>query len=292
MLLTWIGVLISGFIFANLGGSLLPDFDEGSIQMNVTLPSGSSLEASNTISSLVDQTLNGMRKSESRPDGEVLGFVRRTGRAELDEHALPVNSSEYIISMNPDSGLSREQAKKKIRDQVKSDVPGVTIEVEQPLAHLINHMVSGVYAQIAIKIFGDDINELERLAKTTERILGKVKGITDPVVEPIRRTEELHIRLRPDDLAFYGVTRQYVGSVLQTALQGETVSKVIEGQRRFDLLIRLEEQYRTDYTNLDRLRIDLPDGVQVELAQLADVEIADGPNSVFRENARRRIVIR
>ena len=138
MLLTWIGVLISGFIFANLGGSLLPDFDEGSIQMNATLPSGSSLEASNTISSLVDQTLNGMRKSDSRPNGEVLGFVRRTGRAELDEHALPVNSSEYIISMNPDSGLSREQAKKKIRDQVRSDVPGVTIEVEQPLAHLIN----------------------------------------------------------------------------------------------------------------------------------------------------------
>ena len=101
MLLTWIGVLISGLIFANLGGSLLPDFDEGSIQMNATLPSGSSLEASNAISSLVDQTLNGMRKSESRPDGEVLGFVRRTGRAELDEHALPVNSSEYIISDEP-----------------------------------------------------------------------------------------------------------------------------------------------------------------------------------------------
>ena len=292
MLLTWVGVLISGFVFANLGGSLLPDFDEGSIQVNVTLPSGSSLEASNTISGLVDQTLNGLRKNDSRPDGEVLGFVRRTGRAELDEHAMPVNSSEYIIAMNPESGLNREQAKKKIRNQIESDVPGVTIEVEQPLAHMINHMVSGVYAQIAIKIFGDDINELERLAKTTERIIQDVDGITTPVVEPIRRTEELHIRLRPNDLAFYGVTRQYVGSVLQTALQGEVVSKVIEGQRRFDLLIRLEEEYRTDYTNLDRLRIDLPDGVQVELNQLADVGVADGPNSVFRENARRRIVIR
>lgn len=292
MLLTWIGVLISGFIFANLGGSLLPDFDEGSIQVNATLPSGSSLEASNTISGLIDQTLNGLRKSESQPDGEVLAFVRRTGRAELDEHALPVNSSEYIISMNPESGLSREQAKRKIRNQIVSDVPGVTIEVEQPLAHLINHMVSGVYAQIAIKVFGDDINELERLAQRTERLIQNVDGITNPVVEPIRRTEELHIRLRPDDLAFYGVTRQYVGSVLQTALRGEVVSKVIEGQRRFDLLIRLEERYRTDYANLDRLRIDLPDGVQVELGQLADVGVADGPNSVFRENARRRIVIR
>lgn len=292
MLVTWIGVLISGFIFSNLGGSLLPDFDEGSIQVNATLPSGSSLEASNMIAGLVDQTLNQLRKTESRPNGEVIGFVRRTGRAELDEHALPVNSSEYIIAMNPDSGLSREQAKRKIRSRIESDVPGVTIEVEQPLAHMINHMVSGVYAQIAVKFFGDDLGELERLAKRAERLIQNVDGIAKPVVEPIRRTEELHIRLRPEDLAFYGVTRQYVGSVLQTALQGEVVSKVIEGQRRFDLLIRLEEQYRTDYTNLERLRIDLPDGVQVELAQLADVESADGPNSIFRENARRRIVIR
>ena len=293
MLLTWVGVLISGFIFANLGGSLLPDFDEGSIQVNATLPSGSSLEASNTIAGLIDQTLNELRKDESRPNGEVLGFVRRTGRAELDEHALPVISSEYIISMNPESGLSREQAKRKIRDQIESDVPGVTIEVEQPLAHLINHMVSGVYAQIAIKVFGDDVDELERLATRTKKLIQDVDGITTPVVEPIRRTEELHIRLRPEDLAFYGVTRQYVGSVLQTALQGEVVSKVIQGQRRFDLLIRLEEEYRTDYTNLDRLRIDLPGKAgQVELGQLADVQQAAGPNSIFRENARRRIVIR
>lgn len=293
MLLTWIGVAVSGVIFANLGGSLLPDFDEGSIQVNATLPSGSSLDASNKISSQIDQALNELRKSEQRPDGEVLGFVRRTGRAELDEHALPVNSSEYIISMNPESGLGREEAKKKIRDRIESDVPGVTIEVEQPLAHLINHMVSGVYAQIAIKIFGDDIDELERLARRAKKLVANVSGVTTPVVEPIRRTEELHIRLRAEDLAYYGLTRKYVGSMLQTALQGEVVSQVIQGQRRFDLLVRLEEQYRTDYTNLERLRIDLPDSSgQVELAQLADVKRRDGPNSIFRENAQRRIVIR
>jgi HME family heavy-metal exporter len=293
MLLTWIGVAMSAIVFASLGGSLLPDFDEGSIQVNATLPSGSSLEASNNVCQLIDQTLNRMRKNEGNDNGEVLGFVRRTGRAELDEHALPVSSSEYIISMNPKSGLTREQAKKKIRSQIEEDVPGVTIEVEQPLAHMINHMVSGVYAQIAVKIFGDDIDELERLAKHTKSLLANAEGITTPIVEPIRRTEELHIRLRPEDLAYYGLTREYVGSMLQTALQGEVVSQVIEGQRRFDLLIRLEEQYRTDYTNLERLRIDLPeDGGQVELAQLADVNMRDGPNSVYRENARRRIVIR
>jgi HME family heavy-metal exporter len=195
--------------------------------------------------------------------------------------------------MNPELELRRADTIKSIRGLIETNVPGVSIEVEQPLAHLINHMVSGVYAQIAIKIFGDDIDELERLAQETKSMLAGIEGITTPIVEPIRRTEELHIRLLPEELAFYGVTRQYVGQVLQTALQGEVVSQVIEGQRKFDLLIRLEEEYRTDYTNLERLRIDLPDGGgQVELRQIADVANRSGPNSVFRENARRRIVIR
>ena len=113
------------------------------------------------------------------------------------------------------------------------------------------------------------------------------------MIEPIRQTEELHIRLRPDDLARYSVTRAYVAKVVQTALQGEVTSQVLEGQRRFDLLVRLEEGYRTDYANLGRLRIDLPnDRGQVELAKLADIGEGVGPNSVNRENARRRIVIR
>ncbi|MFT5527623.1 MAG: Cu/Ag efflux pump CusA, partial [Pirellulaceae bacterium] len=120
-----------------------------------------------------------------------------------------------------------------------------------------------------------------------------VPGLTPPVVEPIRQAEELHIRLRPDDLALHGVTRAYVAQILQTALQGEVVSQVLEGQRRFDLLIRLEESYRTDYANLGKLRIDLPNNRgQIELRELADIGEGTGPNAVNRENARRRIVIR
>ena len=170
--------------------------------------------------------------------------------------------------------------------------------MEQPLAHLISHMVSGVYAQIAIKIHGDDLDTLQRVAEQVKTTIQDVPGITPPIVEPIRETSELHIKLRTDDLAFYGLTREYVADVLQTALQGEVVSQVLEGQRRFDLLVRLEEEYRTDYANLGRLRIDLPhrDGEtergQVELREVADVGEGTGPNSVNRENARRRIVIR
>jgi Cu/Ag efflux pump CusA len=154
-------------------------------------------------------------------------------------------------------------------------------------------MVSGVYAQIAIKIFGDDLNTLQGLSERVRSVVQSVDGVTPPVIEPIQQTEELHIQLRADDLAFHGVTRAYVANVLQTALQGEVVSQVLEGQRRFDLLVRLEEEYRTDYVNLGRLRIDLPDGRgQIELRELADIERGVGPNAVNRENARRRMVIR
>ena len=293
LLLTWIAFGLAAWQFANLGSSFLPEFDEGSVQVNVMLPPGSSLEASNQVSSLVDAKFRELQKGPDNPDGEILHFVRRTGRAEMDEHASPVNLTEYILSMNPEAEIRRDEVIKKLLAETKQEVPGVSIEVEQPLAHLISHMVSGVYAQIAIKIFGDDLDKLQQYANRAKQSIETVEGVTEPIIEPIQQTEELHIRLRAEDLAIHGVTRSYVAKILQTALQGEVVSQILDGQRRFDLLVRLEEAYRTDYANLERLRIDLPDNRgQIELSDLADVEIGTGPNAVLRENGRRRIVIR
>ncbi|MEX1230223.1 MAG: efflux RND transporter permease subunit [Planctomycetaceae bacterium] len=293
LLLTWFLVAYAGWEMSRLGRNFLPQFDEGSVQINLTLPPGSSLDASNQVSGVIDAKLRQMQKSVENPDGEILHFVRRTGRAEMDEHASPVNSGEYILSMNPDSGRHREDILRQLLSELRDEVPGVDIEVEQPLAHLISHMVSGVYAQIAIRIYGDDLDLLQQFGEQVKVAIQNVPGVTPPVVEPIRQTEELHIQLRSDDLAFHGLTRAYVANIVQTALQGEVVSQVLEGQRRFDLLVRLEEGYRTDYANLGRLRIDLPEGRgQIELRELADIGEGAGPNAVNRENARRRIVIR
>jgi HME family heavy-metal exporter len=295
---TWLIVTLAAWQVSQLGRNFLPAFDEGSVQVNVTLPPGSSLQASNQVSTSIDGVFQSMQKSATNPGGAILNFVRRTGRAQMDEHASPVNFGEYILSMNPDAEHNREKMITDLRERISKEVPGVDIEVEQPLAHLISHMVSGVYAQIAIKIHGDDLDTLLTLAEKVKSSISDVSGLTPPIVEPIQMTPELHIQLRGDDLAMHGLTRQYVASVLQTALQGQVVSEVLEGQRRFDLLVRLEEAHRTDYANLGRLRIDLPhqegqsERGQIELRDVATIYEGVGPNSVNRENARRRIVIR
>ncbi len=298
LIATWVIVAVAGWQLAQLGRNFLPAFDEGSVQVNVTLPPGSSLQASNQVSKSIDGVFKSMQKNSTNPDGAILNFVRRTGRAQMDEHASPVNFGEYILSMNPDADENRDVMVAELRERISNEVPGVDIEVEQPLAHLISHMVSGVYAQIAIKIHGDDLDTLLTLAEQVKTSIADIPGLTPPIVEPIQMTPELHIQLRGDDLAMHGLTRQYVASVLQTALQGQVVSQVLDGQRRFDLLVRLEEAYRTDYANLGRLRIDLPhqegpsERGQIELREVATIYEGVGPNSVNRENAHRRIVIR
>ena len=294
LLLTWVLVGLTFWQLTRIGSDFLPPFDEGSIQINVSLPPGSSLQASNDAAVIIDAKLRTMQQSETNPDSEILHFVRRTGRAELDEHAEPVSRSEYILSMNPHASHSREEMLRKLLDGLKEELPGVELEAEQPLAHLISHMLSGVNAQVAIKVYGDDLDMLQQIARQIKAQVRAVRGVVSPLVEPQVLLDELHIVLRPDDLAFHGVSRAYVAEFVRTALQGEAVSQVLDGQRRFDLVVKLQEPYRTDYERLKELRIDLPEKRgQIKLGDVADFpEGAAGPNQLMRENVRRRIVVR
>jgi Cu/Ag efflux pump CusA len=289
LLLTWILVGLSFCKLSTMGTDFLPKFDEGSIQINVTLPTGSSLQASNEAAAMIDGRLRNMQEA-----GEVRHFIRRTGRAELDEHAEPVSRSEYILVMDPRSGRSRQEMLARLLADLRAEVPGVEFEAEQPMAHLISHMLSGVTAEIAIKIHGDDLDQLQRLATQMKAAVADVSGVTPPVIDPQETVDELHIVLRPDDLAEYGLSRQYVADFVETAMKGEVISQVVEGQRRFDLVVKLQAQHRTDYHRLRELRIDLPSGEgQVRLGDVADLpSAASGPNQINRENLRRRAVVR
>jgi HME family heavy-metal exporter len=293
LLATWLSVAGCVVVLVFLGKAFLPDFDEGSIQVGVNLPAGSSLEASNNVCRMVDGKFRELQVSPDNPHALILQFFRRSGRAELDEHADPVNQTDYILGMNPDSGRSREEAITEILKELREAVPGVDLEVEQPLAHLLSHMLSGVSAQIAIKIYGDDLDQLRRTAEKVKTSITGVEGLAPPVIETQDMTQELHIRMRPEQLAHYGVDRARVAEFVHTALRGEELTEVLEGQRRFGVAVLLDGAYRDDYFNLGRLQMDLPaNRGRVPLKELCDVGIGLGANQVGRENARRLIVIR
>ncbi len=290
--LTWILVGFSVWQLMRLGADFLPKFDEGSVQINVGLPGGSSLKASNEASALIDARLLTMQKNMKHPDGPILHFARRTGRAELDEHAQPVNVGEYILTMNPDSGVGRDEFLKSVLEDLRSNVPGVEIEAEQPLSHLISHMLSGVNAQVAIKLFGDDLDVLRRKAQEIKSAISTVEGLAPPVVEPQQLIPQLRIDLNREQLAAYGLTAGFVNEFIETALNGRVVSTVLEGQRTFDLMVRLEDEYRTDFEQIQRLAINLPQGGRIPLSTVARIYEAGGPNTINRENVRRRITVR
>lgn len=280
-----VAVIISLVVVTQLGRDFLPPFNEGSVQVNVLLPPGTSLSTSDRIASMVDKRLKRMKD-----DGKVLNFGRRTGRAELDEHAEGVNVSETIVSLNPEAHQTREEVLEEMREEL-SQVPGVVVAVEQPLAHLISHMLSGVKAQVGIKLYGDDLTVLRQTAEQMKSAMADVPGVKDLLVEQQIEIPQLQIELNRDSLAKHGVTSNYVNEFVETAMNGRIVSEIVLGERKFDLVVRLDDNYRQDPEKLKRLALNIPSGGMVPLDELAMISVASGPNTVNRENVRRRIVV-
>jgi CzcA family heavy metal efflux pump len=275
-------VAIAGLFLSRLERDFLPPFNEGTIQLNVVLEPGTSLTASNTIAGSIEASLK-------RID-DVQRFARRTGRAELDEHAEGVNISEIIIELDPSSTRSREEQLAEIREAM-NQTPGIVTAVEQPIAHLISHMLSGVKAQVGIKLYGDDLGILRQKATEINAKISQIPGVTDALVEPQVTIPQLRIELDRDQLLQHGLSAANVNDYIQTAMNGKVVSEVLDGLRTFDLLVRLKNDYREDIDALKRLAIQLPEGGVLPLQGLAKIYEASGPNTINRENVRRRIVI-
>ncbi|TRZ56155.1 MAG: efflux RND transporter permease subunit [Rhodocyclaceae bacterium] len=258
--------------------SFLPPFNEGTLTVNVLLNPGTSLTESNRIGTLAEQLVGQVP--------EVTQMGRRTGRAELDDHAEGVHYTEMEVDLKP-SARSREEIIADIRQRLAT-LPGSS-SIGQPISHRLDHLLSGVRAQIALKIYGDDLDTLRGLAADLRERLVKIPGVTDLQVEKQVLIPQVKIQLDYELAARYGVAPGNILRSLEQMIEGERITQVIEGNRRFDLLVRLPESARSPQALADLL-IETPTG-HVPLSKIATVAEGDGPNQVSRENSRRRIVL-
>ena len=277
---TFVVLVITLFFFFSFGRSFLPPFNEGSFTINVSTLPGISLEESDSIGRRAERALLAI------PEIKVVG--RKTGRAELDEHALGVNTSEIEAPFEL-SDRTKDELLADVRHRL-SEIPGINVEVGSPISHRIDAMLSGTRAGIAIKLFGTDLNRMYALGNQIRESIEDVEGIADLNVEQQVERPQLKIVPRPEMLAMYGVTMPQFTSKIEALLQGVTVSQVYDGNSTFDLTLKVSDDKRGSMSSIRDLMVDTPSG-KVTLSQLADITSSSGPNTVSRENVQRKIVI-
>ena len=268
-------------VFFTLGSSFLPSFNEGSFTINVSLMPGISLEESDAIGRQAEEILLTVP--------EIRTVARKTGRAELDEHALGVNVSEIEAPF-----VLKDRSHREVLDEIREKlgvISGANIEIGQPISHRIDAMLSGTQAGIAIKLFGDDLNTLFRTAGEIKENLEGVEGLADLNVEQQIERPEIKITPRPHVLARLGISEPDFNDFISVMAGGETVSQVYEGSRSFNLVVRARQESRATIDDLRRMTIYSPVAGYVPLEEVADIVSAAGPNTINRENVKRKIVI-
>jgi CzcA family heavy metal efflux pump len=279
---TAVAMLIGAIVaIMGAGRSFLPEFNEGALTVSaVTIP-GTSLADSNALGSALERLLLSVP--------EVASTARRTGRAELDEHVQGVESAEIDVRLKP-SDREREIVLEEIRQRV-SLLPGTNVTVGQPISHRIDHMLSGTRANVAVKIFGDDLAQLRALAQQVQAVMAQVPGVVDLAVEAQADIPTVRVRADAAAASRQGLVTGAVTEALQTARIGKPVGQVLEGQIAFPLVVRYEREADGDVASLGDTRIQTPDGRQIPLESVATIAADRGPNFVMRENAQRRLVV-
>jgi len=283
------GLLLSAAALATLaalwlgstfGSAFLPSFNEGTFTVFLLAPPGTSLQESNRLAT-------GVEKQLAVIDG-VRSVTRRTGRAERDEHAEPVSSSEIEVTVKP--GFGKEDIRRSI-DAIVSNIPGITTMVGQPIEHRLSHILSGTPAAIAINVFGDDLDKLRDIAKETETALKSLPGTRDVAANREVLIVSVPIRYRPQDLAAAGLTPASAAQQVQAMLYGETVAEINQGVRRYEMVVRLAPEERESIEQVENLLLRGMGGATVRLKEVADIGPERTSNLIARENAQRKAVI-
>ena len=271
-------VSVAALAASALPRAFLPPFNEGTLTVNLLFQPGISLSESDRVGAIAERLMLDV--------AEVKTVARRTGRAELDEHAEGVHSSEVEVDLRP-STRSKNEIIADIRERLA--ILPVSTNVGQPISHRLDHMLSGVRAEIALKLFGDDLDTLRRLAEDMRQKLAKIPGVADLQIERQVRIPQLDIIVDYRKAALYGIQPAAVTEQLERLSNGRLVSRLVDGNRRFDVIVRLDDSKRT-IDALSDLLIETPAG-WTPLKQIADVIERDGPNQILRENGRRRLVV-
>ncbi|MCF8229037.1 MAG: CusA/CzcA family heavy metal efflux RND transporter [Bacteroidales bacterium] len=277
---------IALFVFAiillvSFGRTFLPPFNEGSLAINVATYPGVAIDESDRIGKEAEEILLEIP--------EVITTSRKTGRAELAEHSFGANVSEIEVPFEL-KDRSREDFLEDVRNRLNK-IPGVIIEVGQPITHRIDHMLSGTRSNIAIKLFGNDLRKMYTLAKNIEGHIESTPGVVDLFVEQQVETPQIQIRPKRELLARFGIPVHEFNTLVSAGLGGLKVSDVFEEEKKFDLIVRFQESYRDDIESLRQIMIDAGNGQKIPLQQVAEIESASGPYSISREDVQRKIVI-
>jgi len=275
------------FTFTKMGGEFLPKLDEGDIAMQALLKPGSSLEETEKVATLIEKTI-----LENFP--EVTEVVSRIGVAELPTDPMPMDIADMFVLLKPESEWVSADSKEDLIDKIKDKlafIPGVNYEFSQPLELRYNELMTGVRQDVAIKLFGEDLDKLSVYAKKMAEIIGTVEGVADIKVEATRGLPQMTVQFERKKIAQYGLNIQELNTIIRSAFSGETAGVIFEGEKRFDLVVRLKDEHKQSIDDLKNIYIALQNGNQIPLKEVANVSYKDGPMQISREGTNRRTYV-
>lgn len=276
------------FVFTRMGGEFIPQLDEGDFVIQPVLKTGTSLGKTIETTTLIEKTI-----LDNFP--EVQQIVSRIGAAEVPTDPMSMEESDIIVKVKPKkewvSATSKDELADKIKEKLEATIPNMEIEFTQPIEMRFNELISGTRSDVAIKIFGENLHVLAEKAEQIKRAITRVEGAADIIIEKIDGLPQMTVDYNRTRIAQYGLNISDINDIVALAFAGTTVGNVFEGERRFDLVVRLEEKFRNDIDDLRNLQVPLPAGGQIPLRELAHVEYTEGPAKISRDDAKRRVVI-